>query len=149
MHYPILRSLVLVCAFFLLIAPVPAQARNTDQVLPVKDAMESDQGKAVLFDVPLFFKGAKHPAVKEKLIQVSTHQSTRGAFRSDEASCRVAFLSALKVLQQRAQQEGGDAVIEIVSITRDKQTESATEYRCVAGAMVVHVGLKGRVVKLR
>jgi hypothetical protein len=111
--------------------------------------INSDHGKAFLFDIPIYMKGAKHPAVAKKLIEVSTNQSTRGAFRSDDASCRVAFLSAAKVLQDRAQEAGGDAVVDVVSITRRSQTEDATNFRCVAGAMVVHVGLKGSVVKLK
>ena len=44
--------------------------------------------------------------------------------------------------QQRAEREGGNAVIDIVSVTMNKKTESATQYRCIAGSTVVHVGLK-------
>ena len=80
---------------------------------------------------------------------MNTSRSTSGAFRSDETSCKVAFLSAAKALQQRAQEAGGDAVVDIVSTTRKSQTEDATNFRCVAGTWVVHVGLKGRVVKLK
>ena len=64
------------------------------------------------------------------------------------ASCQVALLSALRELQEIAQNDGGNAITEIVSITQGKQTESATEYRCVAGGMVVHVGLKAKIVKI-
>jgi uncharacterized protein YbjQ (UPF0145 family) len=60
----------------------------------------------------------------------------------------VAFLSALIVLQQRAMEKGGNAVVDIVSTTRGKKTESASEYRCIAGSVVVHVGLKGKIVTL-
>jgi hypothetical protein len=52
------------------------------------------------------------------------------------------------VLQERAQDEGGDAIVDIVSITRRKKTESASEFRCVAGALIVHVGLRGTIVRL-
>ena len=41
-----------------------------------------------------------------------------------------------------------NAVVDIVSVTWGKQTESATEFRCIAGTFVVHVGLKGKLVKL-
>jgi len=131
-----------------LIVPATASARDSEVFLPAKAAAESEQGIAVLLDIPFFMKGQKHPKVAKELIQVTTNQTTRGAFRSDEASCQTAFLSSLKVLQERAQQEGGDAVIDVVSITRSKQTESTTDFRCVAGSMIVHVGLKGRIVKL-
>ena len=140
--------------FFLLTAamtfgPNTALARETVVLLPASEAVGSDHGQSFLLDIPIYLKGAKHPAVAKELLQVNTSQSTSGAFRSDETSCKVAFLSAAKVLQQRAQEAGGDAVVDIVSTTRNSQTEDATNFRCVAGTWVVHVGLKGRVVKLK
>jgi hypothetical protein len=136
------------CAFISL-AAMSAEARDTEVTLSAKAAAESDSGQSALFDVPFFMKGQKHPPVEKNIKQVSTHQSTRGAFRGDDSSCRVAFLSSMKVLQSRAQDAGGDAVIDIVSITREKKTESATDFRCVAGTFVVHVGLRGTIVKLK
>ena len=61
----------------------------------------------------------------------------------------MAFLSALINLQERAKRDGGEAIIDIKSITRGKETSSATEYWCVAGSTVVHVGLTGKVVQLK
>lgn len=37
--------------------------------------------------------------------------ASRGLFRADRAGCRVAFLSALRYLQNRAKAEGADAII--------------------------------------
>lgn len=125
-----------------------AQARETERFYPAQEAAESELGKAKLYSVPFYLKGQQHPQVKKTIFELSTNQSTRGVFRSDENSCRVAFLSAIRVLQNRAQEKGGDAIIDIVSITRGKQTESSKDYRCIAGATVVHVGLKGKIVKL-
>ena len=132
----------------LALLPMTAQARNTEQFFPAKEAAESELGKAKLFSVPFYLKGQPHPKVKKTIFELSTDQSTRGVFRSDEDSCRVAFLSAIRALQNTAQEKGGDAIIDIVSITRGKQTESSKDYRCVAGATVVHVGLKGKIVEL-
>jgi hypothetical protein len=39
-------------------------------------------------------------------------------------------------------------VVDIVSVTRDVRSESPTEFRCIAGAMVVHVALEGTAVDL-
>ena len=124
-----------------------ALARNTEQSFPAKEAAESEIGKAKLFSIPFYLKGQSHPKVKKTIFELSTDQSSRGVFRSDENSCQVAFLSAIRALQNTAQEKGGDAIVDIVSITRGKQTESATNYRCVAGSTVVHVGLKGKIVK--
>ena len=133
----------------LALAPLSAGARETEHNLRAEDAKQSELGQAKLFDVPFYMKGQKHPAVAKVLSEVTTEQSTRGAFRSDEASCQVAFLSAVRELQTRAMDKGGDAVVDIVSITWDKKTESATDYRCIAGTWVVHVGLRGKIVKLK
>ena len=130
-----------------LLAPVAAFARDTEVFLPAQAAAESEKGIAYLLDIPFYLKGQKHPKVAKKLIQVTTNQSTRGMFRSDEASCTTAFLTSVKALQEKAQREGGDAVVDIVSITRDKLTESPTDFRCIAGTAIVHVGLKGHIVK--
>lgn len=131
-----------------LLGAVPAAyARDTEVLLPVADAVQSDV-KSHLTDVPFYMKGAKHPAVAKELVKVSASRSTRGVFRSDEASCRVAFLSSMRALQDRVAQEGGDAIIDLVSMTRGKLTESTSDFRCIAGFAIVHVGLKGTVVKL-
>jgi len=136
-------ALLLAC-----LLPASARARDTEHLLPLADTVESDHGRSYLLDIPLYLRGEAHPEVAKELAQVDTSRSTHGVFRSDESSCRVAALSALRVLQEEAQRRGGDAVVDIVSTTRKKMSESATDYRCVAGAFIVHVGLRGRVVQL-
>lgn len=142
-----LRSSILALVLLVLLAPLAAQARNTDHVLPVKSAVESDVGRSKLLDVPFYFAGQSHPAVAEDLGEVRSNRSSHGVFRSDEDSCQVALLSALIQLQQRANQQGADAIVDIESITKHRNLSSPTEYRCIAGNVVVHVALKGRLVK--
>jgi hypothetical protein len=143
-----MKGIFVLVAF--LVAALPAEARNTEHYYSVKDALRDGQGAGkVGSDVRLYFAGAKHPAVKKSQGVWETRKSTRGFMRSDETACHVAFLSAVLQLQARARTEGGNGVVDIVSITRGMETSSPTEYRCVAGATVVHVGLKGRVVTLK
>jgi len=123
-----------------------AQARNTERLIDVTAAVESAMGKAKLLDVPFYMKGQKHPKVKTKLGNYMSTRKSRGAFRSDLESCKITFLSALISLQKRARKEGGDAIINIISVTKDQEFESATQFRCVAGAIIVHVALRGDVV---
>ncbi len=143
------RFAAVVASIALFFVAADASARNTELLFPVKAATDSVLGKEKLLDVPFYFKGQKHASPKKVHGEWRTNKQSRGAFRSDEASCEVALLSALIQLQRRVQAEGGDAVIDIVSITRGKETASASEYRCVAGSMIVHVGLKGTVVSLK
>lgn len=140
-----IRALLLATILAVLTA-VPADARNTEHLFDVKDAIDHGTGNANLLDIPYYMKGQAHPGVAKKIGTWTSNRSSRGAFRSDEASCQVAFLSALIRLQERAKSEGGNAIIDIVSVTRNTRTESATQYRCVAGGIIVHVGLEGTVV---
>jgi uncharacterized protein YbjQ (UPF0145 family) len=142
------RASLVAIVMALVLVPLVAGARETEHLLPVKDAVQSDLGKTRLFSTPFYMKGQKHPRVAKVVYETNTEQSTRGAFRSDEASCQVAFLSAIRELQQLAVEKGADAIVDVVSTTWGKKTESATKYRCIAGAFVVHVGLKAKLVKL-
>jgi hypothetical protein len=136
-------------AIALLLVPLAAQARDTEHILPVATARDGQLGQAKLLDVPFYMHGQEHPALAKLISEPTSNRTTRGAFRSDEESCQVAVLSALIALQERAQKDGGDASVDIVSVTREQLTESATDHRCVAGSTTVHVPVKGKIVKLR
>jgi len=127
----------------------PSAARQTNHVMPVQEAVQSDLGRERLSDVPFYFAGQEHPPVVEEVSVARSNRSTRGLFRSDEEACQVAFLSALIQLQARARQERADAIVDIISVTKNRHLTSATEYRCIAGATVVHVGLEGRLVRFQ
>jgi hypothetical protein len=133
----------------LLVAAAPAAARDTELFFSAREAAESEKGRAYLLDVPFYLKGESHAPLAKELLEMTSERSSSGAFRGDEASCESAFLSALKTLQERARESGADAIVDLVSVTRGQETESATDFRCVAGAVVVHVGLKGRLVELK
>lgn len=133
----------------LLLMPVAAQARNTEHEYPISAAVQSKLGKEKLLQVPFYFAGQRHPRARTNMGEWRTNKTSSGVFRGDQAACQSAFLSALIQLQKRALEQGANAIIDIESITADKPLASATKYRCLAGTMVVHVGLKGRLVKTR
>lgn len=68
--------------------------------------------------------------------------------KSDENACQWAFLSAILSLQNRAEKEGGDAVVNIVSNIHNKPMSSENQFECLVGSIMVNVALKGTVVKL-
>ena len=131
------------------LVPGPALARETPRLLPVQKAMESEKGREQLLDLPVFFKGQEHPPVAKRIQHASYEHMERGAFRSDEKACTVAVVAVLRDLQERARKENADAIVDVVSVSSGETThESSTEYRCVAGHLVVRVGLRGTFVKL-
>jgi uncharacterized protein YbjQ (UPF0145 family) len=143
------RSALLVLGVSVALLPGPAAARTTFHDLPVKEAVGSDLAKTSLLEVPFFMEGQKHRAVAKKLGTFTANKRTRATFRSDEEACQVAFLSAVKSFQIRAQKLGGDAVVNLTSMTKHRVLSSPTEYRCVAGAFIANVVLKGDVVSFK
>ena len=123
-----------------------ADARTTFHDLNAKEAAESKTGKAKLLDIPFYMSGQKHAKVALDLGVFTSNRRTNAFGKSDEKACEIAFLSAIISLQNRAIQLGGDAVIDIKSITRDNDLDSATDYKCAAGGVIANVALTGRVV---
>jgi len=122
-------------------------ARDTELLIEAKEAVER-QAKGDLLDVPYFMKGQKHPKIKKKIGHWTSSRKGRGAFQSDLDACSRTFVTALKTLQQRVQREGGNAIVNITSYTRDVPYEDKSKFRCVAGSIIVHVALEGDVVVL-
>jgi uncharacterized protein YbjQ (UPF0145 family) len=123
-------------------------ARNDFIDLPAQPAAESALGKERLLDVPFYLAGQKHPKASKELGEFRTNKRSNAFGKSDEEACQVAFLSAIIALQERARKEGGNAVIDIRSITKHNDLASATDYRCVVGAFVANVALTGRVAQI-
>ena len=124
-----------------------AWARNTFLDIPVAEAKKSERSNQ-LKDVPFYMKGESHPKVARELGTFTSNRRTNAFNKSDRDACHIAFLSAVIALQERARSEGGNAVVDIRSITRHNDLDSRDQYRCVAGAVVANVVLTGRVVEL-
>jgi uncharacterized protein YbjQ (UPF0145 family) len=127
----------------------PAGARSTFHDLNVQSARDSEIGKTKLQKIPFFMAGQKHAAVAKDLGVFTANRRTNAFGKSDEAACQIAFLSAIIALQSRAQNMGGNAIVDVKSITKQNDLTSASEYRCAAGGVVANVVLTGRVVKLK
>lgn len=130
-----------------LMVPLDTSARTTFLDLEINGAVESETGRNKLLDVPFFFAGQKHPEISQSLGTFKSNKKTNAFNKSDEAACEIAFLSAVIQFQHRARQMGADAVVDLKSITKHNNLESATQYRCAAGNVVANVALTGTVVK--
>lgn len=123
------------------------EARETELFFDVAQATESPLGKSRLLSIPFYMKGGDAPVAVKLLSTWTQERASSGVMRTDKKTCDVAFLSALIALQESAQKEGGDAIVNIVSSTKGKTTESASQYRCIAGTTIAHVALSGDVIK--
>lgn len=127
----------------------PAFARNTRYLLKIDDVKQDPRyAENVPGDVAFYFAGQGHPDLQTSYGEVVTNRKGNSFGRPDEEACRWTMISALKALHDRALEEGGNAVINIVSYYRKQIYSSASEYECHAGGFVSGVALKGTVVKL-
>ncbi len=135
--------------FCLATVATPVFAKDNWHKLSVKEAINSDLGKEKLnSDIKFYMKGQKHPKVKKKFGEYKANKRTNGFGKSAQQACGRAFVSALMAFQDRAVREGGNAVIDIYTITKDKKFESAEEYSCIKGGFTTNVALKGTVVTI-
>jgi|AraplaMF_Col_mMF_1032025.scaffolds.fasta_scaffold00160_28 uncharacterized protein YbjQ (UPF0145 family) len=131
------------------VAAEPAAARNTRYLLKIDDVKKDPRyAENVPNDVAFYFAGQAHPAPVKDFGEVVTNRKGNSFGRPDEEACAYTMISALKQLNQRAHELGGDAVIGIVSYYRKQVYSSETEYECHAGGFVAGVALKGTIVKL-
>ncbi len=130
---------------------ISAQARDARHFLPIRDAIKMGRADGKLgSDVRLYFGRQTHPPVNAMLAKgVVTNKKTNRLNKSDRESCNWVMLSALIQLQERARDEGGNAVINIRSYFKKRTFSSESQYECRSGAVVSGVALKGDVVRLR
>jgi uncharacterized protein YbjQ (UPF0145 family) len=115
--------------------------------LPVAEARQAAK-PGDLLDMPFFMKGEPYPKVVRGLRDSTSERRAIAAGRSDRETCHAAFLAAIGSLQQRAKATGGNAVVDVRSITRHKDLASRRDYRCAFGGGVANVTLVGRAVEL-
>jgi len=126
----------------------PAFARNDTLDFTVESAKKLGP-KDKLLDIPYYMAGQKHPAVAKDFGEARTNKATNKFNKDDDYACAIAFTSAIIQLQTRAKQLGANAVVDIKSVTKGMNLESATKYRCNLGTFTAVVGLTGTPVKLK
>jgi len=126
-----------------------ADARDDRLKFAVADAMKTSDAKAKLDGSVKFYWGKNVPGGARTMGTFTANKKTNFFNKSDAEGCYWAWLSAMVSLQQRAIKEGGNAVVNIHSVYRDKEFTSATEYECGAGNVTGGVALRGTVAKLK
>ena len=140
--FTLLVALLLICSH--------ASARDTKLMLPIDEAFDSADYENKLGDEVKFYFGAQqHPAVEKRIAEYTTNKKTNNFHKVDKESCEWALLSALITFKERAQAEGGNAVVNIRSFYKKNEVSSDTEFECHAGKLMAGVALKGEVVKLK
>ncbi|MES1991346.1 MAG: excinuclease ATPase subunit [Pseudomonadota bacterium] len=142
---------VLLGAAFAVGAVQMAEARDSALVLPVDPVlgMSGKDGDRLDGTIKFYFGATVHPKVTKTFGNFATNKKTNSFGKSDNDACNWAMLSALLALQERAKNEGGNAVVNIVSNYKKQVKSYDKEFECHAGAFVTGVALKGDVVTIK
>ena len=139
---------LLLTALFVTLAQ-PALGRDDHLMFPVKDALETSTAQSRLDkNIQLVFGKQAQAKLEKSMGEWKTNKKTNAFNKSDKEACDWAFLSAVLELQERAQKEGGNAVVDIKSNYKNIERTSEDQYMCGAGGLMAGVALKGTVVKL-
>lgn len=103
---------------------------------------------AIGSEVKFYFAGQEHNQVEQSFGEFQSNKKTNAFGKSDKEACQWAFASAMKSLRQRANKEGGNAVINIRSNYKMTVSSNPVTFKCGAGAIIAGVALIGDVVKL-
>jgi uncharacterized protein YbjQ (UPF0145 family) len=142
---------ITVSAFAALLALAPAaHARDTRLELPLQELVNSDEARAAGIDGSVrFYLAGQKVAVSQRMGEDVANRKTNAFNKSDREACRWVALSALKALQEKARQQGANAVVDIVSYYKKNEFRSTTNYECHAGAFTAGVALKGTYAKVK
>ena len=115
----------------------------------INEVMASNNAKKALGEDMLFFFGDEpHGKVIRTLGQIKTSKKTRALGKSDQVACHWVFLSAMKELKAHALKRGGNAVINIRSNYKNRQTSSSETFKCAAGTLMAGVALIGTIIEM-
>ncbi len=143
-----LRVAALAATMVLLLAP-GAGARNDVVQITVDYVKNNSDQSRVLQNVSWHMNGERHRAVAKRYNLAATTKSTNKAFKSDEAACSRAFLSAIIQLQTAARNLGADGVVDIKSQAAGQTHETKDTFACTAGTIIARVSLTGVPVKFK
>jgi hypothetical protein len=143
-----MRDLLIIAALGAITIASAAHARDTEDKLPVAEAIQDAEVRKNLGnEVAFYFSGQTNPPIAKSFGEYVINRKTNAFGKPDLVACRWAMLSALVQLRDRAKELGADTVINIVSYYKKDTAASATDYVCHAGAVVAGVALKGTFVK--
>ena len=127
-----------------------ADARDDHLKFPLADVLSSAEAKKTLDPtIQLYFGKQPYAEPAKRLTTTASSKKTNFFNKTDQEGCNWVFLSAVKGLQEAAHKMGGNAVVNIVSIYKNQEFVSETQYECGAGTFVGGVALRGEAVLLK
>jgi uncharacterized protein YbjQ (UPF0145 family) len=130
--------------------PTFSQARDTVLNLDFAAVVQEATAAGKLDgSVKFYLAGATVPGKSSPLGELVTNKKTNAFNKTDEEACSWALQSALITLQDAAKKAGGNAVVDIVSFYKRKESRNSKTYECHAGTFVGGVAIKGQAANLK
>ncbi len=126
-----------------------AVARDTvvhvtlDEVLALPEAEGKIDGT-----VRFYLAGQATPVLLKKFGSDVSNKKTNGVGKDDQFGCKYVVLSALIAFQQKAKQQGANAVVDIVSYYKKNEVRDARSIECHAGNIMIGAALKGSYARI-
>ena len=144
------KSLVVVfVSAVVLMSTAIVEARDDRGMWSISDALNTEDAKEKLNkDVGFYFGDQPHPKIVKSFGEYMSNRKTNAFNKTDEGACQWNFLSAMLSFQDRVQNMGGNAVVNIRSYYKKNTISSQTEFECGSGTFVSGVTFLGDVVQL-
>ena len=127
-----------------------ADARDDRLHLPLAAVLSSPDAMRTLDpNVHLYFGKQPYAEPVRRIGTTTSNKKSNFLNKTDQEGCNWVFLSAVKGLQEFAHKNGGNAVVNIVSVYKNLEFSSETEFECGAGTLVGGVALRGEAVLLK
>jgi hypothetical protein len=157
-----MKKKIVALAAFVLVAALPAQAREAKMVLPVGPVLRQAETQSALAGITVRFGAPEGQGRASQGTEVRARSWARPTDMrgfngrssrlpdgrpgrlSELQTCQLALRYTLVELVQEARKKGAQSVVDIVSINDDVEMNSATEFECIPGMGSSTVTLRGR-----
>lgn len=129
----------------MLAVALPAFARDTIVNIPLADVVAMGEAQSKLDGSVRFYlaDAAGAPKVVKRMDSDVSNLKTNALNKTDLEACKWVALSVLVAFQNSAKARGANAVVDLVSYYKKRETKSPTTVECHAGATVAGLALKG------
>lgn len=129
--------------------PPAAEARDEQRLFDLATVLSSPEGRDRFDDtVQFFWAGQDAPATAQAFSVQTSQRKTFAPTRTAREACDQSFIEALAALRDAAKKAGGNAVVSIKSLYKNREFRSPVEYECRMTYFAASVTLEGKLVRL-
>ena len=144
------RKIACAAAVMLVLGCTSAFGADARMKFTLEDAMMYKEVKDLMKgNITMSFGENPNLVIEGKHGTYKTSKRTNAFRKEASEACAHALASALIALQKRAEREGGNAVVDIMSNIQNREESSTNEYTCLVGSLMVNVALKGTVATIQ